>query len=52
MIRKEIRRFLDSVFDGSAGPLVSHLADMDALSVEDLKELEKHLDRKEPGDRS
>ena len=43
MIRKEIRRFLDSVFDGAAGPLVAHLADMDALSVEDLKEIEAQL---------
>lgn len=52
MIRKEIRRFLDSVFDGSAGPLVAHLADMEELGVEDLRELEKILDRKGPGDES
>ena len=44
MIRKEIRQFLDMFFDGSASPLVSHLADMDALSIEDLHELEKQLD--------
>jgi len=31
MIRKEIRRFLDSVFDGSADSLVSHLAEMKEL---------------------
>jgi predicted transcriptional regulator len=40
MIRKEIRRFLDVLFDGSAAPLVSHLADMDEISIEDLRELE------------
>ena len=45
MIKKEIRQFLDTLFDGSAGPLVSYLADMDALSIEDLNEIEKHLDR-------
>ncbi len=45
MIRKEIRRFLDSVFDGAAGSLVSHLAEMDELSVADLRELEAQLNR-------
>jgi len=43
MIRKEVRRFLDAVFDGSAAPLVAHLADMDALSIEDLREIEQRL---------
>ncbi|UCH85403.1 MAG: BlaI/MecI/CopY family transcriptional regulator [Candidatus Latescibacterota bacterium] len=43
MIRKEIRRLLDTLFDGSARPLVAHLADMDDLSLDDLKELEKRL---------
>ena len=44
MIRKEIQKFLDVLFDGSASPLVSHLADMDALTIEDLHELEKQLE--------
>lgn len=50
MIRKEIDRFLDTLFDGSAAPLVAHLADMDALSLDDLKSLENKLepDPKEP----
>jgi len=43
MIRKEIRRLVDSLFDGAAGPLVAHLADMDELSLEDLREIEKRL---------
>lgn len=43
MIRKEIRRLLTSLFGGEAAPLVAHLADMDALSVEDLKEIERTL---------
>jgi predicted transcriptional regulator len=43
MIRREIHRFLDAVFDGAAAPLVSHLADMDALGLEDLRDLEKRL---------
>jgi len=41
VIQREIRRFLDGLFNGSAGPLVAHLAEMDALSLEDLKEIEK-----------
>lgn len=44
MIRKEITRLLDTLFDGAGAPLVSHLADMDALSLDDLKELEARLD--------
>lgn len=53
MIRKEIRRFLDGLFDGAAGPLVAHLAEMDALTAEDLRELERHIgegheDREQP----
>jgi BlaI family penicillinase repressor len=46
MIRREIRRLLDTFFDGSAAPLVAHLADMDAVSLEDVKELESMLDRR------
>ncbi len=41
VIQREIRRFLDGLFNGSAGPLVAHLAEMDALSLEDLKEIER-----------
>jgi len=43
MLRKEIRRFLDSLFDGSAVPLVFHLAEMDALSLKDVREIERQL---------
>jgi BlaI family transcriptional regulator, penicillinase repressor len=45
MIRKEIRRLLDSLFGGSASPLVAHLADMDELSLDDLREVERQLER-------
>jgi predicted transcriptional regulator len=44
MIRKEIGRLLDTLFDGSAAPLVAHLAHMEALSLEDLKHLEDQLE--------
>jgi BlaI family penicillinase repressor len=43
VIRQEIRRFLDVMFDGAAAPLVAHLAEMDAVSLADLKQLEQHL---------
>jgi predicted transcriptional regulator len=48
MVRREVRRFLQSVFDGSAAPLVAELADMDALSMEDLRELEGRLEPPKP----
>jgi len=41
VIRHEIRRFLDVLFDGSAAPLVAHLAEMDAVTLDDLKHLER-----------
>ena len=43
MIHKEIRRLLNAVFNGKAVPLVAHLADMDELSLGDLRELERTL---------
>jgi len=51
MIRKEIRRLLDSLFDGSASPLVAHLADMNELSLDDLREVEEQLGRGKRGSR-
>ena len=45
MIRREVKRFLDAIFDGAAIPLVSHLADMDALGLEDLRALEQALEK-------
>jgi BlaI family penicillinase repressor len=44
MIRKEIGRLLDTLFDGSAAPLVAHLAEMDAVSLDDLRALEAQLE--------
>ncbi len=49
MIRKEIGRLLDSLFDGAAAPLLSHLADMDALDLDDLRALERTLESGETG---
>ncbi len=49
MMQKEIARFLDMAFDGAALPLVAQLAEMDELSVGDLREIEKRLDRKQDG---
>jgi predicted transcriptional regulator len=50
MLRKEIRRFLDTAFDGAAAPLVAQLARMDEVSVKDLREIEKALAEKGEGD--
>ena len=48
MISKEIRRLLDALFDGEAAPLVAHLADMKELTLDDLREIEKTLERERP----
>jgi BlaI family penicillinase repressor len=46
MLRKEIRRFLEVAFDGAAAPLLAQLADMKELSLEDIREIEKHVSKK------
>jgi predicted transcriptional regulator len=48
MIRKEVRRLLDALFDGEAAPLVAHLADMNELTLDDLREIEKTLESERP----
>ncbi len=44
MVRKEIKRLLDALFGGAGAPLVSHLADMQAVTLDDLKAAEAQLD--------
>ena len=41
MIRKEVRRLIDGLFDGSGVSLVAHLAEIDAITLDDLKEIER-----------
>src|SRR5210317_603933 len=43
MLGKEIRRFLEAAFDGAAAPLVAQLADMNEVTLEDIRELEQHV---------
>jgi len=43
VIRHEIKRFLEVLFDGSAAPLFAHLAEMDAVTLDDLKQLERQI---------
>jgi hypothetical protein len=43
-MRKEIRRFLEVAFDGAAAPLVAQLADMNEVTLDDLREIESRLD--------
>jgi len=50
MLSKEIRRFLDAAFDGSAAPLVAQLADMKEVSLEDIRELERTVRSRSDGE--
>lgn len=43
ILNKEIRRFLDTAFDGAAAPLVARLADMNEVSLDDLREIEAQV---------
>jgi predicted transcriptional regulator len=47
MIRREVRRLLETLFDGAGDPLVSHLVDMRAVSLDELREAERKLRGKE-----
>ena len=49
MIRREVRRLIDGLFDGDGGPLVAHLAEMDAISLDDLRAVEEQLDAARAG---
>jgi predicted transcriptional regulator len=46
MIGREIARFVDLLFGGSAASLVAQLAEMDAISIRDLRAAESQLRRK------
>jgi BlaI family penicillinase repressor len=48
MIRREIRQFVDRLFEGRALSLVTHLAEMDELTIEDLRVIESELNRPRP----
>ena len=45
MLGKEVRRFLDAAFDGAAAPLVAQLADMNKVTLADIRELEQYVAR-------
>lgn len=47
ILNKEIRRFLDTAFDGAAAPLVAKLADMNEVTLEDLREIESQVASRE-----
>lgn len=49
MIRREVRRLIDGLFDGDGAGLVAHLAETDAISLEDLREIEKRVELNEAG---
>ena len=48
MIQKEIRTFINGLFGGSAAPLMAHLADMNEVSLDDLREIERRLAKTPP----
>lgn len=43
VIRREVRRLIDGLFEGEGASLVAHLADTDEVTVEDLREIEARL---------
>ena len=43
VIRREVRRLIDRLFDGNGASLVAQLADMDAVTLDDLWEIERRL---------
>lgn len=49
MVRKEVEQFLDTLFDGAAAPLLSHLARTRAVDLDDLREMERELAGEDDG---
>ena len=47
MVRKEVRRFLDTLFDGAPAGLIAHLADTDEITLDDLREIEARVAERE-----
>ena len=45
-IKKASRSFLQSVFDGQSGPLISHFVKNGSLTSEEIEQLRELLDRK------
>jgi BlaI family penicillinase repressor len=52
MIQKEIRRLVNLLFEGRSRELISHLAEMDEITLEDLAHAESILDGDRDGDRA
>ncbi len=48
LVRRASRSFLRSVFDGESGPLLSHFVKSSRLSAEEIKELRRLLNEKDP----
>lgn len=47
VLRERLRRFVDTVFDGEADSLVLHLVADESLSLEELRDIERQIERKE-----
>jgi BlaI family penicillinase repressor len=51
MIRKEVRRLVEMLFDGRSRELVSHLAETEEITIDDLRAAETILDGASTPDR-
>lgn len=49
VLRERLRDFLDNTFDGDADSLVLHLVQDEALSVEELRRLQRKISKKGKG---
>ena len=50
VLKRRLRSFLESVFDGQADSLVMQLVEENALSLEELRELQERIGAGEPDD--
>jgi predicted transcriptional regulator len=47
VLRDRLRHFLDDVFDGDADSLILHLVEDEALSVDELRRIQRKLHKKD-----
>ena len=49
VLRQRLRRFVETVFDGNSESLVLHLVEDESLSLDELREIERRIEKQEDG---
>lgn len=50
VLRQRLRRFVETVFDGNSESLVLHLVEDESLSLDELRDIERRIEKQEDGE--